>query len=182
MQSLSDEGLVQVLQQGKDGRKQEAFDCLYHRYAQKLGQYFYYSLNYDLEKARDFVHDLFVRLLEKPQLFNAQYEFKPWLYRVALNMCRNEYRRQDVENRYNQYSSINTEKYTEIDEYKDILVQGIRKLNSEQRALIALRFKIKLSVKEIAEVLDCPEGTVKSRLFYTLKELSKHYKSEENGE
>ncbi|MEA3451458.1 MAG: sigma factor-like helix-turn-helix DNA-binding protein, partial [Bacteroidota bacterium] len=47
----------------------------------------------------------------------------------------------------------------------------------EKRSLIVLRFKLNLSIKEIANIYECPEGTIKSRLFKATKELSRLYKN-----
>jgi RNA polymerase sigma-70 factor (ECF subfamily) len=62
------------------------------------------------------------------------------------------------------------------DETENALRICINKLSQEFRSLIVLRFKMKLTIKEIADIYECPEGTIKSRLFNATKELSKIYK------
>jgi len=176
MQGLTDEELIEVIQKYEGSRRKKAFDCLYLRYYTPITQYFYFALNKDFEKAKDFFHDLFLKLLESPDRFDTSRPFKPWIFRVAANMCRNDYRKSEVANRFNEYILKTTENYTVLNETEAKLAVSIKKLNSEQRSLIVLRFKINLTIKEMAGIFECPEGTVKSKLFYATKELSEHYK------
>ena len=183
MQGFSDEKLIEVYRSTHGNRRQRAFNCLYMRYSDSIRQYFFFALNRDEEKARDFVHDLFLKILESPDKFNTSKPFRPWLFRVASNMCKNEYRRQDVVSRYaeqEQRSISNHTKLSEnqvnLNENQVKLSESIRRLSREKRSLIILRLKINLSIREIAEIYQCPEGTIKSRLFYALKELSEYYK------
>jgi RNA polymerase sigma-70 factor, ECF subfamily len=55
--------------------------------------------------------------------------------------------------------------------FEQELHQALGELDETQRQCFVLRYQEELSVREIAEILDCPEGTVKSRMFYTLKKL-----------
>lgn len=175
MQGFSDEKLVEVYRSTHGPRREKAFDCLYKRYSDAVRQYFYFALNRDHEKAKDFAHDLFLKILESPDKFNINQPFRPWLFRVASNMCKNEYRRLDVVNRFYEQEQIPSTYDTNLNEKQAKLSEGIKRLPMEKRSLIVLRLKINLSIKEIAEIYQCPEGTIKSRLFYALKELSKYY-------
>jgi RNA polymerase sigma-70 factor (ECF subfamily) len=91
-------------------------------------------------------------------------------------MCKNEFRDNKVIQKYNDHVISTTEPLVLIDETEKTLRKCINNLSQEQRSLIVLRFKMKLTVKEIAEIYECPEGTIKSRLFYAIQELSKLYK------
>ena len=91
-------------------------------------------------------------------------------------MCKNEYRSEKVVQKYNNHVLVTSESIEDQDENENILRQCINKLNQDQRSLIVMRFKLKLKIKEIAEIYECAEGTIKSRLFYATKELSKFYK------
>jgi len=70
-----------------------AFDELYHRYSQRLLLYFFRELGCDEQKAQDFLQDAFLKILEKPGLFDPERKFSTWIFTVAYNMCKNEYRR-----------------------------------------------------------------------------------------
>lgn len=52
------------------------------------------------------------------------------------------------------------------------LALALEQLDETQRQCFVLRYQEEMSLKEIADIQDCPEGTVKSRLFYTIKKLS----------
>ena len=86
--------------------KQRAFDELYERYAKKVHYFFWKMLGNDAEKADDFVQDLFLKLIEKPHLFQEEKKFSTWLYAVAGNMCKNEYRKTAVRNEIKDYAGL----------------------------------------------------------------------------
>jgi RNA polymerase sigma-70 factor, ECF subfamily len=177
MQGRTDEELIEILKNGNGSQKREAFDCLYLRYAEPLTQYFRFALQKNNDKAGDFLHDLFLKIWENPEKFDTSQQFKPWVYRVAANMCKNDYRRLTVAGKFRFHVLQTSVHYYQPDENENRLNKCIKKLSREKRSLIVLRFKLNLSIKEIAEISECPEGTVKSRLFYSIKELSKFYKS-----
>jgi RNA polymerase sigma-70 factor (ECF subfamily) len=85
---VSDEELMQNIRQGNTG----AFDELYRRYNRRLLLYFYRMLGGDSEKAQDFLQDLFLKIFEKNNLFRNEARFSSWIFTVAHNMCKNEYR------------------------------------------------------------------------------------------
>lgn len=175
MDLLTDEELMVLFQENKDGQGSIAFDHLYCRYSKTMVNYFYYALHYDNDKAQDFLHDLFLKIIEHKNTFSAKLKFKPWIYRLAINMCKNEYRRKSVFKKYEKHvRSTNDTVYYE--DRKAALKHCINSLESNERSLIILRFKFKMSVKEIAIIYNCPEGTIKSRLFKATRELSKIYK------
>lgn len=176
MLAYSDEELIEIYRTTKGNQRRQAFDCLYLRHTDSLINYFFFALGRDNEKARDFAHDLFIKILESPDKFDSNQLFKPWIFRIASNMCKNEYRKLEVESKYQAHIHRSALKYEEINEKELRLSECIKSLPQKQRSLIVLRFKIKLTIKEMAEIYKCPEGTIKSRLFYATKELSRHYK------
>jgi RNA polymerase sigma-70 factor (ECF subfamily) len=176
MQQLTDEQLIKIYQSNEGNKGQVAFGHLYNRYAKLMLNYFYFSLHYDHNKAQDFVQDLFVKILEKQHTFNNDQFFKAWIYRIATNMCNNEFRKNNVIRKYHDHIKLSSEIITLNPETENNLRKCINNLNTEQRSLIVLRFKLKLSIKEIAQIYECPQGTIKSRLFYATKELSKLFK------
>ena len=91
-------------------------------------------------------------------------------------MCNNEFRKNNIIRKYQDHIKSSSEIVTLNPETGRDLRNCINDLNTEQRSLIVLRFKLKLSIKEIAQIYECPEGTIKSRLFHATKELSKLFK------
>jgi RNA polymerase sigma-70 factor (ECF subfamily) len=176
MQHFTDEQLIEIYQSNIGDQGQVAFGHLYNRYAKLMLNFFYFSLQNDHNKAQDFVHDLFLKILEKHHTFNNNQFFKAWIYRIATNMCNNEFRKNIVIRKYHDHIKSSLEIIILNPETERDLRKCIADLNTEQRSLIVLRFKLKLSIKEIAQIYECPEGTIKSRLFYATKELSKLFK------
>ena len=178
--SLTDEELMKALSKGD----QRAFDELYKRfYAQLLG-YFKNMLWGDREKAEDMVHDIFAKIIKNPNYFDTNRSFRTWLFSVASNMCKNEYKKQAVRKN----TSTGVEDYRSISSSTNVLAEvqdiqfqqafeeNLAKMDEKHREVFALRHLEGLSMKEIAEVMEINEGTVKSRLFYATKFLAEKLK------
>lgn len=94
-------------------------------------------------------------------------------------MVKNHFRSLEVQNKYTQHVLHSEKDIVELKVNERSVREGIKKLSEEQRAVMVMRFKLNMSIKEISEVFECPEGTVKSRLFYATKELSKKLEKQE---
>jgi RNA polymerase sigma-70 factor, ECF subfamily len=174
--NLSDEKLMHEMQQGKD----HAFHELYDRYAQNLYQYFYRRMWKDREKSEDFVHDLFAKLIKNPDSFDTSRSFKTWIFSVANNMTINEYKKQAVrsvvtsgeENEYQASTAAPADSLVQDEMFREALEKELVQLDEKHREVFELRHIQGFSVKEIAQTLGINEGTVKSRVFYAVKELT----------
>lgn len=62
------------------------------------------------------------------------------------------------------------------DIFKDALYQELKNIGADHRSTFILRHQQNFSIKEISEIMNCSTGTVKSRLFYTVKKLAKNLK------
>lgn len=171
-----DEELMSLLTNGG----QQAFDELYKRYSKPMLNFFFRMLNNDRKKAEDMLHDLFLKIIEKPESFDHTRTFSTWFYTLAGNMVRNEYRSCQIRNEYEQLSRSQSDECVEFnEEYIDRLSFGHRlqaelnDLGPEAKTMFNLRFVEEMSIKQIAEIIECPEGTVKSRLFYITRQLAK---------
>ncbi len=184
IEKASDEALMARAAKGDS----KAFALIYDRYAGKMQWYFLKMLGKDAEKARDFTQDLFVKLAEKPHLFDTDKKFSTWIYSVAHNMCKNEYRKLSIRHHV-KGEDIGVEKRISDEHAKDpameldkntfeqMLELELRLLDENHRTAFLLRYKEEMSIKEIAEIMGTSEGTVKSRLFYTVKKLSEKLRS-----
>jgi RNA polymerase sigma-70 factor (ECF subfamily) len=172
---LSDEALMLHIA----AQRSKAFEVLYARYHVRMYRFFYRMLWQDEDLANDFLQDLFLKIIEKPLLYNPEKPFKPWVYSVAHNMCKNTYRsKRFFENIDNQCITIfNHAEYAMDDVYiQQVLQHEIQALDEAHGTCIMLRYFEDMSVKEIAQVLDISDGTVKSRLFYGVKKLEQKMK------
>jgi RNA polymerase sigma-70 factor (ECF subfamily) len=176
---LSDEDLMAHIRD----RDRLAFEVLYDRYSRLMYNYFYRMLWKDKERARDFAQDLFSKVIHHSEQYDVTRSFKTWLYSVAHNMCKNEYAKHEVRQRA--ASELKYEESSQFAEsgksmdrklFNEKLKEALQEMDEVKRTTFELRFYQELSIPEISEVMQCSEGTVKSRLFYLLKDLHKKLK------
>jgi RNA polymerase sigma-70 factor (ECF subfamily) len=177
---LSDERLMERIQR----HDTSALDELYERYSKRLLIYFFRELGGDEEKAQDFLQEVFLKIVEKPELFCTGKSFSAWIFVVAYNMCKNEYRRLGVRKTVNSNSEIEKlpqpfendyrqlERSVDLKAFHSALIKELYELEDDHRSTFLLRYQQNFSIKEIGEILGCPEGTVKSRLHYAAKKLA----------
>lgn len=179
--TMTDESLMISIAKGD----KRAFNELYERYSGPLLGYFMRMLWKDREKAEDFVHDLFAKIVRKPELFDPSRKFKTWVYSVANNMCKNEYKKQEVRKNTSSGldghyalsdSSANVEKEVHESRFKEMLDMNLEELDVKHKEVFEMRHIQGLAIKEIAEILEISDGTVKSRLFYATKYLAEKLK------
>jgi RNA polymerase sigma-70 factor (ECF subfamily) len=170
----SDEELMELVGRGEI----PAFDELYARYSRRLLLYFYRMLSGDEDRAQDILHDLFLKIIERPERFDTRRRFSTWIFSAAHNMCKNEYRwrevRQpaDVEPDEIEDDAEGAIERIDRERFAAVLDTELGMLDEEQRSTFLLRYQEELPIAEIAAILGCPEGTVKSRLYYTIRKLA----------
>lgn len=163
-------------------KDEQAFKELYHRYHGRLYRYFKRVAS-DSQLAQDLLQELFIRLIAKAHLFNEQYKFSTWIYTMAYHVFINHVRKKSVianndpeeyERVLDKWDDQEFNIYTKMD--RDILLAEIdrylERLDTDKRQTFILRFQEDLNISEIAEIMDCPPGTVKSRLHYIIKQLA----------
>ncbi|GAA0587262.1 SigE family RNA polymerase sigma factor [Kribbella sandramycini] len=141
-----------------DERLRELYEGCYGRL---IGQLF--AVCGDLAEAEDVVQEAFVQGLTKRRQLGQVDNPEAWLRTIALNVARNRFRRTV---RLRQLLRLQPRPVTlpGLSPDRIALVDALRRLPLDQREAIALRHIADLSVREIAETLGIPEGTVKARL------------------
>lgn len=156
----------------------KCFEELYDRYHKRLFNFIFRIVN-DREKAEDFLHDVFIKVMESHDRFDMTRKFSTWIYTIAINLCRNEMRNQL--NR-KQLIALNfipdfispAIQNENIDKrnFKHELNKLIGEMDEENKTILLLRFHEELSISQISSIVGLAEGTVKSRLFYMLKKMA----------
>lgn len=178
-----DEQLMLLVSKGE----RKAFELLYDRYFDKL-VWFAQSFTNDLHKAEDAIQEVFIKIIEAPEQYDRNKKFSTWIYTLAGNACKNLLRNEQnrsrlLEENRPQSSSHTDDKQLSLDH--KFLQQRIRSayagLNEKEKQLFVLRFEHDLSLKEIAAVINIPEGSVKSGIYYLLKKMSHSLKDFTHG-
>lgn len=176
LNDYSDEELMLAIQQGE----KLAFNELYARYSDKLYGYLLKMLWYNEVRAQDLLQDLFAKIITQPHLFDTERSFKTWIYTIASNLCKNEFKRNEVRkgtvNGVEQFHTLSTDenldKKIQENQFRDALTEELKRLDDKHREVFVLKHIDGLSIKEISEITGANEGTVKSRLFYAIKKLA----------
>jgi RNA polymerase sigma-70 factor (ECF subfamily) len=149
-----------------------AFEELVRQY-QEIAFRTAYLVVGDADEARDAAQDGFLRAHAALGRFRPGAEFRPWLLRIVANAARNRRRsasrRADLALRaFRDAASGDAAPSPEVlllaKEQRQELLTAINGLRSEDRLVIALRWFLELNEEEMAGVLNCPRGTVKSKL------------------
>ena len=179
MSAQSDEQLMQRAARGSD----RAFEELYNRHARRLQGFFVRRLGDDADLAADFMHDTFLRLYAARESYREGRDFRAWLFTIAYNLCRNHHRNQltivsDEGVDITDEASIEVE--LDMKDLHDALREILRKLPEPYAMLFSLHYEEELTVPQIAQITDLPEGTVKSRLHKTMQIIKQNLKQYEH--
>lgn len=170
-----DQNLVRRVQQGD----KSAFDLLVIKYQHKIVHLVNRYVK-DPSEAQDVAQDTFIKAYKALGDFRGDSAFYTWLYRIAINTAKNyllsrsrrhsdyEVDMQDAEQTENapQLKDIETPEHQLMnDQIIKVIKSAIEKLPEEMRIAITLREFEGMSYEEIAEAMDCPIGTVRSRIF-----------------
>ena len=167
-----------------------AFDELVRRYGDRVLGYLI-RMSGNREQAEDLFQETFKRVHEKAHTFRGP-QFKGWLFRIATNVALDGIRRGkhnkaislnqqlDYENPNSEQlsaavtadSSCNPSEQASKAEQTEQVRQAIRSLPSRQRATLVLAYYQQLSYTDVAEVMGCSVGTVKTQMFRALKTLA----------
>lgn len=164
----------------------DAFRELVERYQRKIASLALGMLR-NREDALDVVQETFAKAYQNLDRFKGDAAFYTWIYRIAVNLCVDQQRRDAKQG----LVPFETDDRGEgpvamlpdvvrpdqpFDRARDAEIgrsvqAAIRELTPEHRAVILLREVEGLSYEEISQVLDCPKGTVMSRLHYARRQL-----------
>lgn len=125
--------------------------------------------------AEDATSEAFIRAYEKLDHYDPQRRFSTWIFTIVTNLCKNKLRRDKFTAPLKHIGQIiggRDPARIAYQEARDTLVQeAIAELNDKYRPAIILRYYADLDYQEIAEVLQLPEGTVKTHLYRAKAEL-----------
>ena len=173
--NLLDAELVQRVQAGDTG----AFDVLVQKYQHKVVNLVGRFVS-DHAECQDIAQDSFIKAFRAINSFRGDSQFYTWLYRIAANTAKNylasrarkspgytidvdDAEHFEGESGLKEYA--NPENLLLTEEIKATIFSAIERLPEDLKSAISLREIDGLSYEEIAQVMDCPIGTVRSRIF-----------------
>lgn len=170
-----DDALVLRVQQGD----KRAFDLLVIKYQHKIVQLVNRYVK-DPSEAQDVAQESFIKAYRALPGFRGESAFYTWLYRIAINTAKNfliaksrragdfevdVHEAEQIENAPQLQGFDTPEQLLLNDEILNIVHATIDELPEEMRVAIMLRELEGMSYEEIAEIMNCPIGTVRSRIF-----------------
>ncbi len=177
-----DEMLVRRARRGEA----EAFDVLVERYKERLYATVYHMTS-NHEDANDLVQDSLIKAYKSLGNFKGQSSFYTWVYRIAVNRTINFLKRRKTRNHYSLddvdsniqtdpdfvelMSHVTPRREVGLNELQDKLNEALQKLSEAHRGVVVMHDIQGMTHADIAKVMGCSEGTVRSRLFYARQQL-----------
>ena len=161
----SDEDLVGELAQGDEN----ALGELLHRYERPLSHFIY--RNTGGRDVEDLYQETWLRVVRHARRFDRTKRFSTWLFQIAVNLCRDWHRRLRDDLGPKTIEATADPGQQRVEARLDA-ARLLMSLPERQREALILRYYHERTVDEVAAILDCPKGTVKSRLHNALARLS----------
>jgi RNA polymerase sigma-70 factor (ECF subfamily) len=166
-----------LMQQFRDGNK-DAFEVLYRRYEKPVLD-FIYRMVMDAAEAESLCQEAFFRVVKSRKRYRPTAQFKTWIFQIALNLCRDRLRRL----RHRSHLSLNTPVRDHSDEgieIQDLIsdpdqdaVAGLESLPQDEHLVVVMKEYQGMPYSEIAEIMNCPIGTLKSHNYRAHQKLKK---------
>ena len=164
----NDDVLITLFQSGEE----EVFRILVERYTQRVRNLVYSIFN-EASLVDDIAQEVFIRAYEALPRFRFESSFYTWLYRITVNKSRDELRKRRTRKFFSLHSMLDASSdelqskirvFPEDGSAKEIVSKGLQQLPEKFRIPIILKDIDGLSYEEMAEIMQCEVGTVKSRL------------------
>lgn len=170
---------TQLVSQVRQGDR-KAFAMLVARYEKPIFNAAYRMMN-DADDAADVTQIAFTRAFEKIHTYDPSYKFFNWLYRITVNESLNTINRRKRRRTF-EYDPPATpptpdEDY-KLNEMGRLLHTALQAMSFDHRVVIVLKHLMMLSYGEIAQILEIPEKTVKSRLYTARQVLRRQLQSQ----
>src|SRR5205809_5055803 len=176
VKSAIDESVIVACQRGD----RDALRLLFEEYKDRVYSIALYSLSGNEAAAADVTQQVFLKLISRISQFRGDAEFATWLYRLVVNTCWDERRKERRLVQFAEFgvlTNIRREPSQTIryarHELSEHVQAAIAELSPKLRLPILLKYIEGFSYEEIAAVLDCSKGTVASRLNRGHKALAK---------
>src|SRR5690349_5959867 len=117
-----------------------------------------------MEDAQDTAQEVFLRVYKHLRRFDERREFAPWLYRIAVNVCRDIARKRGRETTLDESARRMQSADSAQAEQRRMLMRALQELPAKERAALVLRDLEGLTTAEVAAILGSSESTVRSQI------------------
>lgn len=165
-----------ALLQGITNGDVAAFEAFYKLYYPRLHR-FILRITRQTDHVEELIQDTLMLIWEQPNRFNQTSKISTWVFGIAYHkslkaMSKTARHSSEMDiDEFRETLGDPLANLAETAETRDLLIQALEVLSPEQRAVIELTFHDGLPYQEIAKILDCPENTVKTRMFHARKKL-----------
>jgi len=158
----------------------DAFEILYRRYEKPLFD-FIYRMVMNPSEAENLYQETFYRVIRSKKKYKVTAQFKTWLFQIAINLCRDRLRRMKHRSHlslnalvtsqnnggveYQEFisdPSSDLDKYVESEELVSLIKGAIASLSEKERLVFVMKEYQGMKFSEIADILNCPIGTLLS--------------------
>ncbi len=146
-----------------------AFERLYHSYRRRLGPFMFRFVR-DAAVNEEAFNDVMMTVWRKASDYNGRSQVSTWIFGIAYRQCLKALRqvqRDSTSDNAREPAEDNARSF----EQRDLVERALDELSAEHRLVIELSYFAGHTYQEIAEIADCPENTVKTRVFHARKRL-----------
>ncbi|MFQ6618544.1 MAG: RNA polymerase sigma factor [Fidelibacterota bacterium] len=184
---MTDEHLIEKYLDGE----MNAFNTLVWRWEKPIFN-FIYKYTGRREDSKDITQKVFIKVYKNLKTLQNRKKFSSWIYKIALNICRDELRKWKRENTISLNRGLKNQRSSEFNlheilqdesnpadqqihtaQIRKIIIEALLKIPEEQRLVIVMKEYQGLKFTEISEILQEPLNTIKSRMYYGLNSLRK---------
>jgi RNA polymerase sigma-70 factor, ECF subfamily len=162
------------------GGSKQAFEELMQRHQQALYRFTWRQVGNHTEAA-DLCQKVFLKVFLKAGTYRGESSFRTWLYRIAINQCKNHFRGRDRQ----RLDEVDIEDLppasnllvdpVQTGQEQRLLRSAVEALPEKQRHTLELRFYQDCTFAEIAEIMGCPVGTAKANYHHAITSLRKRW-------
>lgn len=179
---MNEKVIITKIQQGS----REALGMLWKSHSSKVLNLAFRMLK-NRDEAEDTLMDIFVSVPGKIQSFRGESALGTWLFRLTVNEClmklRTKKRHAELEDGHIDTlvnSAIGSKHEEQLDYDPELLEFGLSKLPAETRSMLWLKDAEDLSVKDLSEIYNMPEGTIKARLSRARTQVRSYLQENQN--
>jgi RNA polymerase sigma-70 factor (ECF subfamily) len=158
-------------------RDLKAFEELYRCYHARLS-WFLIKLVHRPNLVEEIVNDTMMVVWEKPENFRGASKLSTWIFAIAYRKALNALRRrddpvEDVPPEFQVSEEVQPDEPLQRQQVEQVLLNAMGQLSADHRAVVDLTYFHEMSYREIAEIMNCPVDTIKTRMFHARRHLKR---------